>query len=128
LSPPKKETGGAIVSRRPSGRVSGGCSGHPLRGSAEFADHQLVALAPLGQFSLHVRARTAGVLRLRDDGNGGSIGALANRLQLAIRLQVARLGDDGFAGAAGVDCLRLGGEALALQGFAAIDLPWRPRR
>jgi hypothetical protein len=59
-----------------------------------------VGLAPLGQLGLHVGASAAD-LRFRHGGHRRRVGALANRVQPAIGLQVARLGDDGIAGAAG---------------------------
>src|SRR4051812_12303410 len=81
----------AAVLRLPAGRR--------LRSSAAVADHQLVGLAPLGQFGLDVGAGAAGIRRLRHDGGGGRFSAFTDGLEFAGGLHVAGLRDHRLAGA-----------------------------
>src|SRR3954464_4795269 len=67
LSPAQWKRAARLLSHRPSGLqlpAGEGSASAALR-SAAVANHQLVVVAPLGQFSLHVSTRAASVLGLR---------------------------------------------------------------
>src|SRR5689334_22016349 len=75
LSPAQAER--AVRSARTARRafVSRRMQAHPPSGSAAFADHQAVGLAPLGQFRLDLGTGATG-LRFRHRGDGRGVGAL----------------------------------------------------